>query len=175
MPSVARLSTLKGRDLREDLALTYEVETRELRARRYPRPIYRTHLVYSTLITFLTRGGHHRSHLAREIGAFELLPAEFYGLSGHSFSQIVERSSGDSFDSHTTPSARVSRTCSGSRFARPKHGARLVRPHLAPRTVARAPVGSTSYAQPRKGRHGSYQRHAGRICARSSSSQRSTV
>ena len=34
--------------------------------------------------------------------------ATFYELSRHSFTQIVEPSSGDSFDSHTTPSAHVS-------------------------------------------------------------------
>ena len=34
--------------------------------------------------------------------------ATFYELSRHSFTQIVERSSGDSFDSHTMPSAHVS-------------------------------------------------------------------
>ena len=32
--------------------------------------------------------------------------ATFYELSRHSFTQIVEPSSGDSFDSHTTPSTQ---------------------------------------------------------------------
>ena len=34
--------------------------------------------------------------------------ATFYELSRHSFTQIVEHSSGNSFDSHTTPCALVS-------------------------------------------------------------------
>ena len=45
-PSVAQLSTLQYWDEREDLALMYEVEKRELGGRHYPRPIYRTHLIH---------------------------------------------------------------------------------------------------------------------------------
>ena len=105
---------------------------------------------------FPTQEGHHRSHLAREIGADELLLATFYELSEHSFTQIVERSSRDSFDSHTTPSAHVSLSDAltlADMQRSTRLGARLVRPPLAPRTAARALVGSTSCAQPLKRRH----------------------
>ena len=60
------------------------------------------------LLHLATRVGHHRSHRACKIGAAELLLAASYELSRQSFTQMVERSSRDSFDSPITPSAYVS-------------------------------------------------------------------
>ena len=48
-PSVARPLNLKGRGVREELTLTYEVETRELHACCYPHPIVCVPFVSSTL------------------------------------------------------------------------------------------------------------------------------
>ena len=94
--------------MREDLALTYEVETQELRGRCYPHAIVRAPPVSSTLFMPSTRVGHHRSHLARDIGAVSSFRATFYELSRHNFIQIIKRSSGESFDLQATPSAHVS-------------------------------------------------------------------
>ena len=105
-PSVARLTTLQDCDVPEDLALKYEVETRELRGHCYPlRPS--AHLVSSTHLhtlppeqDIIDLASHARSEQ----------PSSSDGLSRHSFTQILERFSVDSFDSHTTPSAHVSRS-----------------------------------------------------------------
>ncbi|KAM5544471.1 hypothetical protein V8D89_002131 [Ganoderma adspersum] len=72
-------STLKGWDLREDVARAHEVETAQPRGTRYPHPI--------AVI-----------NLAREIGADDLLPAAFYELSRHSFAQIFEPAPGSALD-----------------------------------------------------------------------------
>ncbi|KAI1782785.1 hypothetical protein LXA43DRAFT_1068289 [Ganoderma leucocontextum] len=72
-------STLKGWDLREDVARAHEAETGQPRGNRYPHPI--------AVI-----------NLAREIGADDLLPAAFYELSRHSFAQIFEPAPGSPLD-----------------------------------------------------------------------------
>ncbi|TBU40630.1 hypothetical protein BD309DRAFT_967019 [Dichomitus squalens] len=86
-------STLKGWDLREDLARLHEAETGQPRGSRYPHPI--------AVI-----------NLAREIDADELLPAAFYELSRYSFAQIFEPAPGDPLEPPTPPEPSLSYTLS---------------------------------------------------------------
>ena len=148
MPSVARLSTLKGRDLREDLALTHKVETRELPDRLHPFSIVRAHFVSSThLHTF----PHKKVIIDLTSRARSEQMSSSWRLSMSSLDTASPRSSSIPQSPRLTRTPRhlliscslmcsLSRTCSGSRSARPEHGARLVRAPLAPCTAARAPA-----------------------------------
>ena len=82
--------TLKGWDLREDRARTYEQDTGHGRGQLYPSPIV------SFIHFFQARRECDRLsvqeviNLAREINAPSLLPAAFYDLSRYHYTQIFE-------------------------------------------------------------------------------------
>jgi hypothetical protein len=92
--SIAWPSTLKGWDMREDLARRSETDI-SLNSRFYPHPIVRR-LTILPGISQLTFNVQDVINLAREVDAPSVLPAAFYDLSRYPYSEIFENTDDDS-------------------------------------------------------------------------------